>query len=121
LIINISDVGGGAMLNALADTLGGGTIEILTADGVLLAVLQLSTPAAGPAADGELKFNEIADDDAARAEGAARSARIVGPDGAEIFSCDVGGYNSNAVIKLAPDFISVGERVRINEFKLKIP
>jgi hypothetical protein len=67
-------------------------------------------------------LNKIYEEDAARAEGRAETARIVGRDGAEIFSCDVGAENSDAVIKLTGNAqIDRGGPVRLNSFRLSMP
>ena len=61
----------------------GGAVELLTANGQLIATLGLANPAAKAAAGGELEFNRIAEGDAIMA-GTAATARIVSSDGAEI-------------------------------------
>jgi hypothetical protein len=45
----------------------------------------------------------------------------MGPTGTEIFVCDVGGLDSDAVIKLVPQFITRGAPVRIDTFVLQMP
>ena len=79
-----------------AELMNGGSIELLSGEGSPLAVLKLSDPAAMPAIDGELELNEITEEDAAFASGAATAARIIGRDGSEVFTCDVGDENSDA-------------------------
>jgi hypothetical protein len=65
-------------------------------------------------------LNKIAEEDAALAPGRAETAR--GADGGEIFSCDVGSENSDAVIKLTGGAqINRGGPVRINSFRLSMP
>jgi hypothetical protein len=118
--IELSETAGNAMLDALASLIDGGSIEIMS-DQRVLAVLKLSIPAAMPASGGELEFNEIAEEDAALAQGTATVARILGPDGSEVFACDVGDENSNAVIKLNTTKISRGSPVRLRSFQLVMP
>jgi hypothetical protein len=95
----------------------GGSIE-LSDNGKVLAVLKLSNPAAKDAAGGVLVFNKIAEEDAALAQGNASSARIVAANGGEIFSCDVGDENSDAVIKLNTSMIYRNGPVRLQSFLL---
>jgi hypothetical protein len=96
--------------------------ELLSGEGSPLAVLKLSDPAAMPAVGSELELNEIKEEDAAFANGTATAARIVGRDGSEVFTCDVGGENSDAVIKLTPGaLITPGAPVRISSFRLAMP
>ena len=109
------------MLDELSRMMDGGSIELLTGDGKLLAVLSLSDPAADPAIDGELWFNEIEEEDASRAQGSALTARVVAADGSEIFSCDVGDENSDAVVKLNSTKIERGGTVELRSFRLGMP
>jgi hypothetical protein len=98
----------------------GGAIELLTGDGGVIATLQLSDPAAQTATGGELEFNEIAEGNAALT-GQAASARVVASDGSEVFSCDVGTVDSDAVVKLGTTQISTGAPVRLSSFRLAMP
>jgi hypothetical protein len=120
-MINLSETASNAMLDVLAVMMDGGSIELQTGDGNTLAVLRLSSPAAMPAAGAELEFNNIAEEDAALAQGIATSGRIVGADGSEVFSCDVGDLNSDAVIKLNTTKIYRGGPVRLSSFRLVMP
>jgi hypothetical protein len=119
-MINLSETASNAMLDVLSALMDGGSIE-LRSDQRVLAVMKLSIPAALPAVEGELEFNEIAEEDAALAQGTATGARIVGADGSEIFSCDVGDLNSDAVIKLNTTKIYRGGPVRLESFRLVMP
>lgn len=119
-MIELSETTANAMLDALSAFMGGGSIELM-ADGHVLAVLKLSNPATMPAVASELEFNEIAEEDAALAQGTANSARILGPDGSEILVCDVGDANSDAVIKLNTTKIYRGGPVRLSSFRLVMP
>ena len=121
MIMNISAAAADTALDAIAGLMDGGSIELLSSEGSPLAVLKLSDPAAMPAIDGELELNEITEEDAAFASGAATAARIIGRDGSEVFTCDVGDENSDATIKLTPAEIVAGAPVRINSFKLAMP
>lgn len=121
VIMNISAAAADTALDAIAGLMDGGSIELLSSEGSPLAVLKLSDPAAMPAIDGELELNEITEEDAAFASGAATAARIIGRDGSEVFTCDVGDENSDATIKLTPAEIVAGAPVRINSFKLAMP
>lgn len=107
------------MLDALSALMDGGSIELMS-DSRVLAVLKLSSPAA-TAVGRELEFNDIAEEDAALAQGTARSARILAPGGVEVFSCDVGDENSDAVIKLNTTKIYRGGPVRLKSFRLVMP
>ena len=120
VIVNISEDGANAALDTLGNMMNGGSIELLTGDGGVLATLQLSDPAAMAAVDGELEFNEIAEGEAALT-GRAASARILAADGSEVFSCDCGDENSDAVIKLGTTQISAGTPVRLDSFRLAMP
>jgi hypothetical protein len=120
VILNLSEAATSAMLNALAETMNGGSIELLSDTGTL-AVLPLSNPAAQEAIGGELVFNRIAEEDAAVAQGNATGARIVAADGSQIFSCDVGDENSDAVIKLNTTRIFRNSPVRLHSFRLVMP
>jgi len=119
-MINLSETASNAMLDALSQLMDGGSIELRSDDRVL-AVLRLSTPVADPAIDGELEFNEIIEEEAALAQGTATDARIVAADGSEIFSCDVGDENSEAVIQLNTTRIYRGSPVRLKSFRLVMP
>jgi hypothetical protein len=121
VIIELSEQAGNAMLDVLAAMMDGGSIELLSGDGKALAVLKLSSPAAQEAFGGELEFNEIAEEDAALAQGNVMSARVVASDGSDVFVCDVGDENSDAVIKLNTTKIYRGGPVRLQSFRLAMP
>jgi hypothetical protein len=121
VIIELSQDVANAMLDVLAGMMDGGSLELLSGDGQSLAVLKLANPAAQEAFGGEIEFNEIAEEDAARAQGTVSSARIAAADGTEIFSCDVGDENSDAVIKLNTTKIFRGGPVRLSSFRLAMP
>ena len=108
------------MLDALATLMDGGSIE-LSSDQRVLAVLKLSSPATMAAVDGEIEFEDIAEEDAALAQGTATRARILAADGSEILTCDVGDTDSHAVIKLNTTKIFRGGPVRLTSFRLVIP
>jgi hypothetical protein len=120
VILDLSKTASNAMLEALSVLMDGGSIELMS-DQRVLAVLKLSDPATIGAIDGELEFNEIAEEDAALAQGNAMTARILGSDGSEVFSCDVGDENSDAVIKLNTTKIYRGGPVRLKSFRLVMP
>jgi hypothetical protein len=120
MIVNLSEAASNTMLNAIAGMMDGGSIELLSGDGKALAVLKLSNPAAKDAAGGEFEFNKIAEGDAVLA-GQAKFARVVASDGSEVFSCDLGTVDSDAVIKLATTQITRGAPVRLNSFRLSMP
>lgn len=109
------------MLDVLSAMMDGGSIQLLTGDGKILAVLKLSDPVAEPAIDGELEFNDIDEEDAALAQGEATTARIVAADGSEVFNCDVGDENSDAVVKLNTTRIYRGGPVQLRSFRLGMP
>jgi len=119
-MITLSETASNAMLDSLASLMDGGSIELRSDDRVL-AVLRLSSPVAEPAIDGELEFNDIDEEDAALANGIATSARIVAADGSEIFSCDVGDADSDAVVTLNTTRIARGGPVRLQSFRLVMP
>lgn len=119
MMINLSETASNAMLDELSRLMDGGSIELLS-DQRVLAVLKLSDPAAMAAIGGEIEFNDIAQD-IARAKGIAMAARVVAADGSEIFSCDCGDENSDAVIKLTSIQINRGAPVLINSFRLGMP
>ena len=119
VIVNITEEAANAALDAIGGMMDGGAIELLSGNGTALAVLKLSNPAAQDASDGELLFNKIAEGDAVAA-GQAVTARILSADGSEVFSCDVGDLNSDAVVKLNSVVITHSQ-VRINSFRLSMP
>ena len=121
MIVTLSEQASNAMLDVLAEMMDGGTIDLLSSDKKILAVLKLSNPAAMGAAAGELEFNKIAEEDAALARGQAETARIVASDGNEVLFCDVGDANSDAVIRLNTTQIYAGGPVRIRSFTLAMP
>jgi hypothetical protein len=121
VIVELSDPASNTMLDALAGMMDGGSIELMSDGHRLLATLKLSMPATMPALGGELEFNEIKEEDAALAQGNAMSARILAADGSEIFTCDVGDENSDAVIKLNTTKIFRGGPVRLKSFRLVMP
>jgi hypothetical protein len=116
--IELSETTADAMLAMLAMIMDGGSIELLSDDVRPLAILKLSDPAAEPPSGGELVFNSITEEDAALAQGTAETARVLGADGGEIFSCDVGDSHSDAVIKLNTTRIFRGGPVRLTSFRL---
>lgn len=120
MIVNLSEDTSNTMLDSVARLMDGGSIELLSDSGNVLAVLKLSNPVAEGAADSELVFGTIREADAI-ANGTATSARIVARDGDEVFSCDCGGLQSDAVIKLNPVQITRDAPVRINSFRLAMP
>jgi hypothetical protein len=122
VILELSEAAGNAMLDVLATFMNGGSIELIELPSErVLAVLRLSSPATMPAVDSELEFNNIAEEDAALAQGNVTAARIIGADGSEVFSCDVGDMNSDAVIKLNTTKIYRGGPVRLESFRLVMP
>src|SRR5262245_56659017 len=120
MTLQISEFAGNAMLDTISRMMDGGSIELMSNDRVI-AVLQLSAPAAMPASDGELVFNKIQDEDSALAQGIAMTARVFGRTGLEVFSCDVGDDQSDAVIKLNTTKIFRGGPVRLTSFRLAMP
>jgi hypothetical protein len=121
VIIELSQDAANAMLDVLARMMDGGSLELLSGNGQSLAVLKLANPAAQEAFGGEIEFNEIAEEDAALAQGIVSSARVVASDGSEIFSCDVGDESSDAAIKLNTTKIYRGGPVRLQSFRLAMP
>ena len=120
MILNVSERGGNTMLNALSELMDGGSIELLSGNGVVLATMKLSDPAARDASGGELELNKITEG-IATAAGHAETARILSPNGAEVLLCDVGGPDSDAVIKLTTTSINKGGPVRLTSFRLAMP
>jgi hypothetical protein len=121
MIITPSEAASNAMLDQISRMLDGGRIELLSDDERVLAVLKLSDPAARDAVDGELVLNNIAEEDAALAQGICMSARVLSADGDVVFACDVGDENSDAVVRLNTTKIFRGGPVRLNSFRLIMP
>jgi len=119
--IALSEIAGNAVLDTLARMMDAGRIELMSDAQRVIAVLQLSNPAAMPAEGGGLEFNPIAEEDAALAQGTVTTARIIGNSGGEVFSCDVGDENSDAVIRLNTTKIFRGGPVRLTSFRLAMP
>jgi len=119
--LNLSDDARNVMLDALAKTMDGGSIEILSDTQRVLAELLLSSPAGAPAVDGVLELNPITEEPVAPATGTATVARVLTRTGAEVLSCDVGDRNSDAVIKLTTATITAGGPVRLDSFQLSMP
>lgn len=118
MILDVSEALNDAMLDAVSDMIGDGTLELLSADSTLLVTLGLSD--AGGAVDGELVFQVASG--VAVATGEAQSARVLAVDGREAFVCDCGDANSNCVIKLTPDAqIKKGVNVQLDQFRLVMP
>lgn len=109
------------MLDTLSSLLNGGRIVLLSERSSVLAVLNLSNPATFAADGGTLTFTKIASETATPSGGKATSAQILGADGFEVFSCDVGDENSNAVIKLQTTEIVRNAVVQITSFVLGWP
>ena len=120
-MIVLSEAAANAMLDQLARMLDGGRIELRSEDGRALAVLKLSDPAAGEAADSELVFNPIAEEDAALAQGQASAAMVFDAAGEAVFACNVGDESSDAVIRLNTTRIFRGGPARLNSFRLMMP
>lgn len=120
MTVELSETAANAMLNALGLLLDDGRIELSSRDRVV-AVLQLSNPATRLAMNGEMAFYDIAEEDSALGQGDAISATVLAADGSEIFSCDVGDENSDAVIKLNTTKIYRGSPVRLKSFRLVMP
>jgi hypothetical protein len=57
----------------------------------------------------------------ATAAGQAETARVLSPNGGEVLLCDVGGPDSDAVIKLTTTSINRGGPVRLTSFRLAMP
>jgi hypothetical protein len=121
VILELSEDASNALLDVLGAMMDGGSIVLRAGDGQALAVLNLSDPAAQDAIGGQLEFNEIAEEDAARAQGIVEIAHILAADGSRIFSCDVGDEGSDAVIKLNTTKIFRGGPVRLKSFRLAMP
>jgi hypothetical protein len=121
VIVNLTEAASNAMLDTLTVMMDGGSIELLSVAGNVLAVLRLSNPAAEAAEGGAIELNQIGEEDAALARGQAATARILALDGNEILSCDVGDQNSDAVIRLNNTSIDRGVPIRIRSFTLAMP
>lgn len=121
MIVDLSEFAKNVVMDALSKIMDGGRIDILSDDRRKLAELKLSRPATKSSQGGEIEFNKIAEEDAAVALGNAAWARIFDGDGAEIFTCDVGDVQSDAVIKLNTQAIFPGGPVRIKSFRLAMP
>jgi hypothetical protein len=118
MILDVSAALNDAMLDAVSNMIGDGTLELLSSDSQLLVTLKLSDP--GAAIDRELVF-QVAPG-VAVSTGEAKSARVLAADGIEAFVCDVGDENSDAVIKLSPDTqIKRGAGVQLDSFRLVMP
>jgi len=120
MMINLSETASNAMLDELSRLMDGGSIELQTGDGKLLVVMQLSDPATMAAVDGGLEFKTISAT-RAHARGDAAVARILGADGGEVFICDVGDRNSEAVIKVNRTQIDRDDPVVLDSFRLVMP
>ena len=118
MIVELSEQASNALLDVLSSLMDGGSIELLSDDSRRLAVLKLSDPATKEASGGEVVFNKISEEDAALAQGNAASARILAADGSDVFYCNVGDENSDAVIKLNTTRIFRGGPVRLSSFRL---
>ena len=121
MIVELSETASNAMLNVLASMMDGGSIELLSVAGNVLAVLKLANPAAQMADAGAIAFNPISEEDGALARGQAATARILSSDGDEILQCDIGDEVSDAVIKLNTTQIFRNSPVRIRSFTLSMP
>lgn len=120
MIVNPSETASNAMLDALGEKLNGGSVELLADDGMTLARLQLSDPAAKPADGAELEFARIAETTAI-AQGDAEIAILFSAEGLEMLSVDVGEEDSDAVMKFNRTTFDTGDPVRITSFRLAMP
>jgi hypothetical protein len=118
MIVEPPEAATNSMLDTLGQLMNGGTIEMLTSEGKLVAELKLSNPATSNARDGELAFRKISEGVAILA-GQLAAARIVASNGNLILLCDVGDENSDAVIKLNTVQVPRGSPVRLNSFVLR--
>jgi stage V sporulation protein SpoVS len=121
VIVNLSEAASNAMLDVLTGLMDGGSIELHSVAGNVLAVLRLSNPAAADAVGGAIELNQIAEEDAALARGQAATARILALDGNEILNCDVTDESGDGVIRLNTTSIYRGGPVRIRSFTLAMP
>lgn len=119
MVITLSEGASKAMLATLGRLMDGGQLELLSGEAKVLAVMRLSDTAARITNE-ELVFNEIAATQA-RAEGRAEIGRVVGADGAEIFSCDVSTESGDGAIKLNGTRLYLNGAVHIRSFKLTMP
>lgn len=120
VIVDLSETASNTALDTVATMMNGGSIEMLSADGNLLAVLKLSNPATGRASGGEVVFNEIAEG-VALISGEVASARILSQDDQEVMLVDVGDESSDATIQLNTTNIAAAAQVRLTSFKLAMP
>jgi len=120
MIINLAEPAANAALNAIGKLINGGSIELLSASGAVLVTIKLADPATHAAGDGELLFAEIAEG-RAMTTGQAKFGRILNRNGSEVFSCDVGPAESDAVIRLTPVLITATAPVKLDTFKLVMP
>ena len=130
MIINLSDAAGNVMLDALSGMLDGGSVDILSDDGVRLAAIKIPDPATSAAKQGEIEFRKtvrtpegvlIFGESSAIMGGKAMRGRLLTASGGEVFTCDVSDEQGDAVIRLNTIEISPNGPVRIKFFRLAMP
>ena len=99
----------------------GGSIEMLSVAGNVLAVLKLANPAAQMAAGGAVELNPISEEDAALARGQAATARILAADGNEIYPVRHRRREQRRGDQAQHDEIYRDGPVRIRSFTLAMP
>src|SRR5262245_40569581 len=119
MVINLSPAAADPALNTIATLAAGGSLELLSDEGGLLAALSIPAPAAEAAVDGEIEFREIKGE--AVSAGRARAGRIVAPGGDELITFDVGDAKSNAMLKFPSAQLAPGDPIAIKSFRLVMP
>lgn len=124
-MLELSDRARNAIADVISDLIdvgeGPGRIELLSANGRVLAVLPFSDPCAPPAKNATLIFHPIKEDSSARATGKASKARITDAYGDIVFVCDVTDLNGDGAIKLNTISIVAGGPVRLTSFTMSVP
>lgn len=131
-IHNISTAARNAMADALVDLIDGGTtdaggdLQIGTDSGggtfgTVLAELDFSNPAYGPASTGVAQENAISDETNAPATGTAALCRVRDRDNTVIFEGTVGATGSGADIELSSTAITAGDNVSVTDLPVTMP
>jgi hypothetical protein len=117
--MTLSDFGAAVALDALASVLDGGRIELLDADGAVLAAVTLAVPAFRPAEHGEAEAHPMTPDRDARALGEPVAYRTVTLDGKEITAGPV-AHQAPGELVFPPELVVPHAEVTIDRFLLRL-
>lgn len=104
-----------AACNAVVDLLDGGDVQLQTAGSVVIATLELATPAFGAAAAGVAAANAIASA-VTVAAGTVTTAVWRNSGGTEVFRCSVTATGGGGDIEMTSVAFAIGETAEITAY-----